>query len=165
MISRWRALQWGGLRHSFLTVSICYLDRKVCSSGQLTELRWRWEHLPSRRRTITVQTPNKTVRSHIRLYLTTKAWVKVSRELATSMGYKSTSEEVSPSRTSWWPPRTRILYWRKVGSSIDTNVIESSVMRSILESPPEHLEKGTKNTRRPHTPSMTTVTSLVTWLA
>ena len=34
-----------------------------------------------------------------------------------------------------------------------------------IESLPEHLEKGSKNTRRPHPPSMTTVTPLVTWLA
>ena len=49
--------------------------------------------------------------------------------------------------------------------SIDTNMIEWSMMRSILESPPEPLERGSKNTRRPHPPSMTTITSLVIWLA
>ena len=42
---------------------------------------------------------------------------------------------------------------------------EWSVMRSTLESPPEHLERGSKNTRRPHPPSVTIITSLVIWLA
>ena len=48
---------------------------------------------------------------------------------------------------------------------MDTDVIEWNVMRSTLESPPEHLEKGSRNTRRSHPPSMTTITTLVTWLA
>ena len=54
---------------------------------------------------------------------------------------------------------------KKVGSSTDINVIGWTVMRNILESLPEHLEKGSRNIKRPHPPFMTTITSLVTWLA
>ena len=31
------------------------------------------------------------------------------------MGYKSIVKEVLPSKTSWQPPRTKILCWKKVG--------------------------------------------------
>ena len=50
----------------------------------------------------------------------------------------------------------------KVGSSTDIDVIGWTVMKNILESLPEHLEKGSKNIKRPHPPFMTTITSLVT---
>ena len=56
-------------------------------------------------------------------------------------------------------------YAKKVGSSTDIDVIGWTVMKNILESLPEHLEKGSSNIKRPHPPFMTTITSLVTGLA
>ena len=78
----------------------------------------------------------------------TRGWVRVLRRNAATMGFKYIIEEVPPSKTSWWPQRTKILWWRRVGSSTVINVAEWSVMRNILESPQEPLVRGSKNTRR-----------------
>ena len=64
------------------------------------------------------------------------------------MECKSTSKEAIPSRTSWWLQKTKIPSRKKVESYIDTNVTGWNVMRNTLESPREHLERGSKNTSR-----------------
>ena len=64
--------------------------------------------------------------------------------------YNSILKEELPSKTSWWPPRTKILCLRKVGSSTDINVTGWSVMKNIQESLPEHLQRGSRNIKRPH---------------
>ena len=76
--------------------------------------------------------------------------------------FKFTLEEVQPSKTTWWPQRTKILCWRRVGSSIVTDVVGWSVMRNIQESPQEHLVRGSRNTKRPPPPYVTILTPLVT---
>ena len=50
---------------------------------------------------------------------------------AATMGFKYISKEIPPSKISWWPQWTRILWWRRVGSSTVTNVAGWSVMRNI----------------------------------
>ena len=54
---------------------------------------------------------------------------------------------------------------KKSGSSKDINVAGSTVMENIYESLPEHLGKGSRNTKRPYAPYMTTIALLVTRLA
>ena len=39
-----------------------------------------------------------------------KGLMRAKREYATNMGYKSIIRDVLPSRTSWWPPKTKIPY-------------------------------------------------------
>ena len=59
-------------------------------------------------------------------------------------------------------PKNQDPMLKKVGSSTDINVTGWTVMKNILESLPEHLEKSSRNIKRPHPPYMTTTTSLVT---
>ena len=54
--------------------------------------------------------------------------VKVSRKHAITMGCRCISREVQPSKTSWWLPRTKILWRVEVESSTDLNVTGWSVM-------------------------------------
>ena len=46
-------------------------------------------------------------------------------------------------------PRTKIPSSRKVESSTDKNVTGWSVMKNILENHQEHLDRGSKNIKRP----------------
>ena len=41
--------------------------------------------------------------------------MKVSRKNAATMGFKYTSKEVPPSKTSWWPPRDKDPMMKKSG--------------------------------------------------
>ena len=78
----------------------------------------------------------------------TKGSVKASKDHAENMGYKCTSKEDLPSKTSLWLQRIKILSLRKVESYTDTNVIGWSVMKNTLESQQEHLLRGSRNIRR-----------------
>ena len=60
-----------------------------------------------------------------------------------------------------WPQKIKIQSWRRVGSSIDINVIGWTVMRNTLENPQGCLERGSRNIRRHLPPYLTTPTSLV----
>ena len=57
--------------------------------------------------------------------------------------------------------RTKILFSRKVESYTDTNVIVRGVKRNTLKNLQEHLQKGSKNTRRLLPQYLTIVTSQV----
>ena len=59
-------------------------------------------------------------------------------------------------------PRTNIPSSRKVESYMDTNVTGWSVVKNILESLQEHLERSSRNIKRPLPQYMTTVAPLVT---
>ena len=61
-------------------------------------------------------------------------------------------------------PKDQDTIQKKVESYTDTNVTGWSVMRNTLESPLEHLERGSKNISRHLPPSMTTLTSSVIML-
>ena len=56
-------------------------------------------------------------------YPTHKVFVKVSKGSVVDMAFKPTSKVAGPSKTSWSPPRTKILWSTKVVPSIDTNVV------------------------------------------
>ena len=75
--------------------------------------------------------------------------VRASRTWARSLGYRCIVKEAPPSRTSWWLPKTKIQSRSKVESSTDINVTGWIVMRNILESPQELLEKGSRNIWNP----------------
>ena len=61
-------------------------------------------------------------------------------------------------------PKDQDTIQKKVESFIDTSVTEWNVMRNTLESPQEHLERGSKNTSRHPPLYMTILTPLVTIL-
>ena len=59
-------------------------------------------------------------------------------------------------------PKDQDIIQKKVESSIDTSVTGWNAMRNTLESPQEHLERGSNNTSRHHPLYMTILTPLVT---
>ena len=59
-------------------------------------------------------------------------------------------------------PKDKNPILKRVDSYTDTNVTGWSVMRSILGNLPEHLERGSKNIKRPLPQYLTIITSLVT---
>ena len=103
-----------------------------------------------------------TTRNHTWWYLIIEGWVRAWRKCAAGMECKSILKEAIPSRTSWWPQKTKIQSWRRVGSSIDTNVVGWIVMRNTLESPQGFLERGSRNIRRHPPQYLTILTPLVT---
>ena len=56
-------------------------------------------------------------------YPTHKDFVKASRRSVVDMAFKSTSKVAAPSRTSWSPPSTKMLWSTKVVPYIGTNVV------------------------------------------
>ena len=124
-----------------------------------------WRNLPKRRKTPATITTKQTTKSAIWLYLITKDLVKVWKELATNMGYKYTSEEVSPSKNLLMAPKgqdpmlkkSRVIYRYKCDRvECDEEYIGES-LRTFWERFKEH--------QKAPSPSMTTTTSLVIWLA
>ena len=71
----------------------------------------------------------KTTRMYTWWFHITKGSVKASKDYAENMGYKCTSREDFPSKTSLWLQRIKILSLRNVESYTDTNVIGWSVMK------------------------------------
>ena len=56
-------------------------------------------------------------------YPTQKVFAKVSKRSEVDMAFKPTSKVVGPSKASWSPPRTKILWSTKVVPSTGTNVV------------------------------------------
>ena len=102
-----------------------------------------------------------TSRDHTLWYPIIEGWVKASRRYAVGMECKFIVKEAIPSRTSWWPQRTKILSWEKVGSSIDTVVIGWIAMRNTLVNPLGCLVTSSRNIKRDLPPFLTILPSLV----
>ena len=56
-------------------------------------------------------------------YPTHKVFVKVSKRSVVDMAFKLTSKVTGPSKTSWFPPRTKTLWSTKAVPTIGTNVV------------------------------------------
>ena len=130
--------------------------------GLWTELRSSPKAQPAK----TEEIPQKLAKiaitkNHTWCYLIIEDWARAWRKYAADMECKYILKETTPSRTSWWPQKTKIKSWRRVGTSIDINVIGWIVMRNTLENPQGCLERGSKNIRRHPPQYLTILTPLV----
>ena len=119
---------------------------------------------PGRKQAPTNRTSNNTQKKS---YIVVPYYSGLSesiKNIGRKFGVQVYCKEAPLSRTSWWLPKTKIQSRNKVGSSTDIIVTGWIVMRNILESPQELLEKGSRNIWNPTLPYMTTVTSVVTVL-
>ena len=100
-------------------------------SGLWTRWRKDFTSLPVRSLmgliTKAVQVPKLSpVKSKLRVtlsYPTHKVFVKVSKRCVVDMAFKPTSNMTVPSKTSWFPPRTKTLWSTKVVPYTGTNVV------------------------------------------
>ena len=85
-------------------------------------------------------------------FLTTREWVKASRRSVANIVYKFILKEAIPSKASWWTPRIKILYWKRVGSSIDTRVAGLTAMKNILVNPQDQFGERFKEHQKAPSP-------------
>ena len=118
-------------------VSLSCSNKKRITSGRLSPnvntlnglwTRWRKDStgLPDRSMMGALTVSNlPTMKSKIRgtlSYPTHKVFVKVSKRSVVGMADKHTSKVTEPSKTYWFPPRTKTQWSTKVVPSIGTNV-------------------------------------------
>ena len=107
---------------------------------------------------------SNTARNH-RPYMVvpyTKGLSESLRKVCSKHGVQVYFKEARPSEASQWFQRIKIPSSRKVKSYTDINVTGWTVMKNILESLQEHLERDSMNTKWPPLQYMTIPTPLVT---